>query len=66
MNCDKNIPFPFLFLLHQCAENPKRQSVKVFILEGYLNDLNAALNSSVKTCGCSHAAKWPPLFSLLK
>ncbi len=32
----------------------------------YRNDLNAARRSDTKSCGCSHAAKWPPLSSLLK
>jgi Type I phosphodiesterase / nucleotide pyrophosphatase len=30
------------------------------------NDWNAARISSLKSCGCSQAAKWPPLSALLK
>jgi hypothetical protein len=31
----------------------------------YRNDLKAARTSDAKRRGCSHAAKWPPLSSLL-
>ena len=31
----------------------------------YRSDLNAARSSAAKSCGCSHAAKWPPLSTLL-
>ena len=31
----------------------------------FRSDLNDARISSTKSCGCSHAAKWPPLSSLL-
>ena len=34
-------------------------------LSGYRSDLNAARSSPAKSCGSSHAAKWPPLSSLL-
>ena len=30
------------------------------------SDLNPARTSSTNSCGCSHAAKWPPLASVLK
>src|SRR5262249_49817696 len=30
------------------------------------NDLNPARTSSLKSCGCSQAAKWPPLSTSLK
>src|SRR5688572_18893030 len=34
--------------------------------DGYLRrDLKAARTSEAKSCGCSHAAKWPPLSGAL-
>jgi hypothetical protein len=36
-----------------------------FIALNYRNDLNAARTSDAKMRGCSQAAKWPPLSTLL-
>src|SRR5262245_49454934 len=33
--------------------------------KGWRSDLNAARSSALKRCGCSHAAKCPPLSTLL-
>ena len=47
-----DVPFEFVY-------------ISLAMLFGYRSVLNAARNSPAKSCGCSHAAKCPPLGSRL-
>src|SRR6187402_194397 len=51
------------------AQHPRRFAISAMqVLRGYFGRtvLNEALTSETNSSGCSHAAKWPPLGSVLK
>src|SRR5207249_5129167 len=51
---------------NRAAFVPERRDGRGPFCVRYLrSDLKPARTSSEKSCGCSHAAKWPPLSSLL-